>query len=136
MHDGDGDGDLLGLLDAHHQHHRLADKTQAGTTRQTFKRESTFVALERTKCKLWFSAGGQNLQTFHAVEGKRMFSIFISEPLNIWNEKKISANGNLDSGNFGGGAKDDNIIIMTIFFSYNDRVVSISAMRRHLIKKV
>ena len=56
MHDGDGDGHLLGLLHDHHHHHRLADNTQAGTTRQTFKRESTFVALERTKCELWFSA--------------------------------------------------------------------------------
>ena len=83
MHDGDGDGHLLGLLHDHHHHHRLADNTEAGTTRQTFKRESTFVALERTKCELRFSAGGQNLQTFHAVEGKGMFSIINSEPLDI-----------------------------------------------------
>ena len=136
MHDGDGDGHLLGLLDDHHHHHGLADNRQAGTTRQTFKRESTFVALERTKCELWFSAGGQNLQTFHAVEGKRMFSILNSEPLNIWNDQKITGNGNLDSGNFGGGVKDDNIIIMTKKNSCNDRVVSISAMGRHLIKRV
>ena len=118
MHDGAGDGHLLGLLDDHHHHHRLADNTQAGTTRQTFKRESTFVALERTKCELWFSAGGQNLQTFHAVEGKRTFSILNSEPLDIWNDQKITENGNLDcdSGNFGDGVKDDNIINDDNFF--------------------
>ena len=60
--------------------------------------------------------GGQNLQTFHAVEGKRMFSILNSEPLNIWNDQKITGNGNLDSGNFGGGVKDDNIINDDNFF--------------------
>ena len=56
--------------------------------------------------------GGQNLQTFHAVEGKGMFSILNSEPLDIWNDQKITENGNLDcdSGNFGGGVKDYNTI--------------------------
>ena len=39
-----------------------------------------------------------------------MFSILNSEPLDIWNDQKITGNGNLDSGNFGGGVKDDNII--------------------------
>ena len=53
--------------------------------------------------------GGQNLQTFHAVEGKGMFSILNSEPLDIWNDQKITENGILDcdSGNFGDGVKDD-----------------------------
>ena len=56
--------------------------------------------------------GGQNLQTFHAVEGKRMFSILNSEPLDIWNDQKITENGNLDcdSDNFDDGVRDDNII--------------------------
>ena len=47
------------------------------------------------------------MQTFHAVEGKGMFSILNSEPLGIWNDQKITENGNLDcdSGNFGGGVK-------------------------------
>ena len=84
--------------------------------------------------------GGQNLQTFHAVEGKRMFSILNSEPLDIWNDQKITENGILDCDidNFGDGVKDGNIINddKNCFFSRNDRVVSISAMRRHLIKKV
>ena len=41
-----------------------------------------------------------------------MFSILNSEPLDIWNDQKITENGNLDcdSGNFGDGVKDDNII--------------------------
>ena len=56
--------------------------------------------------------GGQNLQTFHAVEGKGTFSIINSEPHDIWNDHKITENGNLDcdSGNFGDRVKDDNII--------------------------
>ena len=54
----------------------------------------------------------KNLQTFHAVEVKGMFSILNSEPLDIWNDEKITENGNLDcdSGNFGDGVKDDNTI--------------------------